>query len=433
MPRGSADTRLPARTRGSRAAVPGRRGIVCILAVLFLVLFAVLAVGFAETELMASQVSRNERYSHQARTSADSGMEFIRYHLSAMTLPPGTTSANLLTNVASRLSTALNGTPNMGGGTVTVASGAINIPSKTGWVTIDPVTASRFRVTIAQSGNVLVVTARGCGPSAALSRGIQVSFVPARRPYALIGLNSVSLSGAANSDSYNAAAVTDPVDQAKVGRYVAAKAQSGGSIASNGNVTLSNTARIKGDLRYGVAGTATVAPTATVTGTTAPVSKSMAYTSVTLPASGVIDLGDVTMSSGTMTVPAGTYLINKLTLSGTAKVIWSGKTTLYIKSGYSVTGTVDIQTFDQLPSNRTLYFLPTCTTATWNGTNKCVGELYAPDTAFTISGNVEMFGRITAKSIANSSSGGMHYDDSLDAPNGQPSYAPDFDTYIEIP
>jgi Tfp pilus assembly protein PilX len=426
--------RAGSRRADARRGRPFRGGVVCIIAMVFLVLFAVLAVGFAESEIMNAQVSRNERYLQQARTSADSGMEFIRYHLSGITLPPGTTTANLLTNVASKLSTSLNGTPNLGGATITATGGVISIPSATGWCTIDPTTASRFRVTITQSGNILVVTSRGCGPSPTLSRGIQVQFVPAPRPYALIGLSSVSLSGSASSDSYNAASVTDPVDKAKMGRYVAAKARAGGSMASNGNVSLSNTAKVNGDLRYGIAGTATVASTAVVTGTTAPMTKSLSYASVTLPPAGsYTDLGDITMSSGTMTVPAGVYAINKLSLSGTAKVVWSGKTTLYIKTSYSVIGNVDIQTYDQLPSNRTLYFLPTCTTATWNGTNKCVGDLYAPDTAFTIGGSVEMFGRITAKSIANSSSGGMHYDESLAAPNSQPSYAPDFDTYIEIP
>ena len=152
-----------------------------------------------------------------------------------------------------------------------------------------------------------------------------------------------------------------------------------------------------------------------------------------MPAVGTYtDLGDLTMSSGTQTVPGGTYVIGKLALSGTAKIVWSGPVKLYIKTSYSVTQNVVITTYNNLPVNRQLYFLPTCATATWSGTNVCVGDLYAPDTAFTISGTVEKFGRVIAKSINNSSTGGMHYDESLAAPNGQASYTPDLDTYLEV-
>jgi hypothetical protein len=42
-----------------------------------------------------------------------------------------------------------------------------------------------------------------------------------------------------------------------------------------------------------------------------------------------------------------------------------------------------------------------------------VGELYAPDTDFTIGGGAQLFGRITAKTIRLSSSGGLHYDEAL--------------------
>jgi len=79
-----------------------------------------------------------------------------------------------------------------------------------------------------------------------------------------------------------------------------------------------------------------------------------------------------------------------------------------------------------------LYFLPTCAVATWSGTNTCVGDLYAPDTNFTVSGSVQKFGRIIAKSITNSSTGGMHADDALPQPGGMSSYAPDTNTYEEI-
>jgi hypothetical protein len=359
-------------------------------------------------------------------SSAESGLAFAGYQFGKFSFPAGTDSTNLLANTAARLGARLNGTSNMAGGTVTVTGGTIYIPSASGWITTDSLTRSRFRIAITQSGNNLVVTSRGTAGDGSLTRAVQLQFVREPKPYALAGINSVSLSGGAFTDSW------DPDDPDPTKRtYSAAKAYAAGTVASNGNATLTNTAKVNGDLRYGATATASVAPSAKVTGVTASLRKALSFPSVTLPAA-YTDLGDVTMSSGTQHIPGGTYVINNLNLSGTANIIWDGPVKLYIKSSYSVTQNVSISTYGNRAINRQLYFLPTCATATWSGTNVCVGDLYAPDTAFTISGNVEKFGRVIAKSITNNSTKGMHYDQSLPSPEFNIIYSADMDTYLEV-
>ena len=405
----------------NRSTARNRKGLASVLAMLYLVLFSTLAVGFYEATSLSAQVSRNEMGMEMGRSAADSGLQYMRYQLGSMMLPPGTNSGNLLTNVATALGTNMNGNANMGGNTVVVTAGTtIYLPSQSGWMTIDS-TSARFQASITQSGNNLVVTVHGTGPSGVAARGVQLQFQPAPTPYALIGVNNLTVSGGAFTDSYNATK----------GAYVQASADHTGAIASNGNITLQNTAKVNGDVRCGVTGTTTIKDTASATGLNTPLFKNNTYTSVTLPAT-YTDLGDVTMSSGTTSIPGGTYLIHNLNLSGTAHVIWTGPTKLYIQNSYNVTQGVQIDTAGNLPVNRQLYFLPTCTTATWSGTNVCVGDLYAPDTDFTISGSVQMMGRITAKTIANSSTGGMHYDESLAAVNGQGGYMPMQGSYIEV-
>jgi hypothetical protein len=224
---------------------------------------------------------------------------------------------------------------------------------------------------------------------------------------------------------------TDSYD-ATLGAYSAATARKKGTIASNGNIILSNNAKVNGDARAGVGMSTTLLNSASVTGRNAPLNQNYSFPSATLPAT-YTTLPDINMISGTMSVPGGVYLINNLTLSGTAHITWTGPTILYIKNSYSVTGNVIIDTYQNLPSNRTLNFLPTCTVATWSGTNVCIGELYAPDTTFNISGGVEMLGRITAKVVNNSSTGGMHSDESLPAPGGTGSYSPVQTSYLEVP
>jgi len=431
MSRGNPMSALPRIARGCRTAGAGfsrraRKGVASVLAMLYLVIFATLAVGFAEASVMNAQISRNERNLAQARASADAGLAFARYYLGSVTMPVGTTNATLLTNVATQLGNQLNNSADMGGNgkTVSVTAGStIYLPSQTGWVLVDSNTQGKFRITITANGANLVVTSQGSTLDGAIIRGEQVQFQPAAKPYALIGTNAVTLSGPAFTDSYDASK----------GAYNAATAHQVGSIASNGNITLSNTVKVNGDARYGTASNITIKDTASVTGLTAPLTNTITYPSVTMPAAGTYtDLGDVNMSSGTVSIGAGTYVIHNLTLSGTATINWTGVTKMYILNSYNVSGGVVITTYQNLPKNRTLYFLPTCTTASWSGTNVCVGDLYAPDTDFTIGGSVDMMGRIVAKSITNSSSGGMHYDESLPAPNGQNAFAPVAQTFVEV-
>lgn len=410
--------------RSSRSRI--RKGVASLLAMLYLTIFATLAVGFAEACVLNAQISRNERNLAQSRVSADAGLSFARYYLGTMTLPAGTTNANLLANTAAQLGNQLNNTTNMGGAgkIVTVTSGTtIYLPSQTGWITVDNATSGKSRIDITQNGSNLVVTSHGTGSDTNVVRGAQIQFQPAPKPYALIGTSGITLSGPAFTDSYDASK----------GAYVQATAHQIGSIASNGNILLSNTAKVNGDARYGTSSNITIQNSASVTGLSAPLTTTISYPSVTMPAAGTYtDLGDVNISSGTTSIPGGVYVIHNLTLSGTAIINWTGVTKLYIVNSYTVTGNVQINTYKNLPVNRTLYFLPTCTTATWSGTNICVGDLYAPDTAFTIGGSVDMMGRITAKSITNSSSGGMHYDESLPSPNGQGGYGPVQGSYIEV-
>src|SRR6185312_2217373 len=225
--------------------------------------------------------------------------------------------------------------------------------------------------------------------------------------YSIIGINGITMGLSAFTDSYNSSQTT----------YSAASAHQNGSIASNGNISLSGTVLVKGDCRCGAEMTTSLSGSASVTGLNAPLGTVLSYPSVTLPGS-YQDLGDVNMSSGTSSVPGGTYLIHNLVLSGTAHIIWTGPTVLYIRDSYNVSGSAQIDTYQNIPANRILYFLPSCSTATWTGTNVCVGELYGPDTDFTVSGGVELMGRITARTINNSSSGGMHYDEALMPPGG---------------
>jgi hypothetical protein len=400
---------------------------------LYLVLFAALALGFYAQVATSAQLSGNERRAAEAQIAAESGARFFQFHLNAVNIAGGLTSDQAFAQLYSQLRSRLEGTGNMGGKLVGYTAGSGGVPAEiripnaaTEYIYLNA-GGPRFRAVITDAAPRVKVKFIGLSGSptggGGISRAFELQFQRAPRHYALIGINGVTMSGAAFTDSYNATQ----------GAYSAATASSNGSIGSNGNVTLSNTAKVNGDVRYGASSTLSVAPSAVITGMSLPMTSTAAYPSVTLPPAGTYtDLGDVNNSSGTSYVSGGTYVINNLTLSGTAKIVWQGPVKLYIKSSYNVSGSVEINTYQNLPVNRQLFFLPTCANATWTGTNVCVGDLYAPDTNFTVGGSVVKMGRIVAKSINNSSTGGMHYDESLPAPNDQISYTPVANTYLEV-
>src|SRR6185436_5527840 len=66
---------------------PIRRGIVAVLAMIFLALFATLALGFYAATTANAVVAQNEKNGTISLTAAESGMDFLRYQLSLIKVP----------------------------------------------------------------------------------------------------------------------------------------------------------------------------------------------------------------------------------------------------------------------------------------------------------------------------------------------------------
>src|SRR5947209_6815891 len=153
---------FPFPQRGRKTA-QGKRGMVAVIAMMYLVLLGVLAIGAFEAVSMAVQISRNESKINASRAAVESGSEFMRYQLAMMNLPYGTTPGTLMTNLSNCLASALNGTGNMGSNTVQVTNGTIYLPSQAGWMTLDS-SGTQFQLKITQpdvTQTTIVVTAHG--------------------------------------------------------------------------------------------------------------------------------------------------------------------------------------------------------------------------------------------------------------------------------
>jgi Tfp pilus assembly protein PilX len=156
------------------------------MAMLYLVLFTTLALGFYEATTMSVQVAKNERSLTVSQYAAESGLQFARYQLGTVVIPTNTPTNQLLNSVYSSLQTSLNGTSNMNGDTVGMVNGVINIPSSsTNYIMAENTSGARFRITVAQTGDKLVVTSYGRGNDANVSRIIQLQFSKAAKASAI--------------------------------------------------------------------------------------------------------------------------------------------------------------------------------------------------------------------------------------------------------
>jgi hypothetical protein len=185
-----------------------------VLAMLFLVLFATLAIGFYVASTMSSQVSRNEQSLALAQAGADGGAQYLRYQFNQMTVPPN--PPDLLTAVANALGPStglgLNGTSVMNGGSVTVTNGAIYIPSATDWSNVDSTTGvnTRFRAKITASGQFLVCTVDGAGPSTTMMKAIKLNYQTAPKAGAILNYGVANQGTVATAGATVIQGLTDP-------------------------------------------------------------------------------------------------------------------------------------------------------------------------------------------------------------------------------
>lgn len=181
-----------------------------VLAMLFLTLISVLAVGFYVATTISAQISKNERGLSQAQAAADGGMQFVRYQLGAITVDPSVPSNQYLSAVATQLDTLIGGTANMNGHHVQVTNGAIYVPSATEYTTVDGALGTQFRATITQSGQFLVSKCVGSGSGVVIGRTIEVQFQKAPKAGAILNYGVATKGTVSTGGATIIQGLTDP-------------------------------------------------------------------------------------------------------------------------------------------------------------------------------------------------------------------------------
>jgi len=191
-----------------------RRGVTSMLAMLYLTLFATLAVGFYASTNTSGQVSVNEQRRYRALGAAESGMDFMRYQLFQTVIPPTTTADQVITQIYNDLAVQLNGTANLGTKTVGINLGAtqIDIPSQPNQYITLASDGSKFRCTITKATlpvgtHSIVVKVVGAYSNNAIAAGdlaaVQLTYDPSERPTTFFD-NGMASKGTVTVDTKNA-------------------------------------------------------------------------------------------------------------------------------------------------------------------------------------------------------------------------------------
>ncbi len=232
--------------------------------------------------------------------------------------------------------------------------------------------------------------------------------------YGIIGLDSVSMSGTASTDSY----------KSSDGPYSSSTHLSHGNVASNGNIMLSGSATIDGDASpgegYNVIG-------GNVTGSKdslsepivkPPLSAGLAqFVNNNTAVSQYVKDGSFSINGqSSVQFPAGVYYFQDFTASGGAKInaSVSGPVTIYVAGNLTLTGGSDA--YQGIAQNLQIILLNSHTSATFSGNSAIYVDLYAPLATVTLTGTTDIFGQLVGKTVTITGSGSVHYDEKMSAP-----------------
>jgi Flp pilus assembly protein TadG len=389
---------------------PARRGVAMVWTVL--AIFGVLAMLSLAVDFARVQTARAELQSTAdavARAAADA-------------LDGGATAAD-------SVATAIAAGSNVDGGTVAVQAGDVEYgawdPSTRSFTAYtgtsrDSATAVRVRLykNQARGNGVPLLFGQLFGVS---NFGIGAASIAtcSSYGYGMIGLDSITMSGNTTA-SYRSG-------QGGTGLK--------GSIASNGDITLSGSSLVRGDARPGI-GRSVIGGAGRVTGSTAPLSSVISYPpesrntyiynndNANLPA-GALAPGngankwDMTIkSNNTLTISAGTYYVDDVSIQGTLSC--TGPVTLVVQGNFSMSGRA--LTSANLPANFKLIMVRDSSnvigTVSVSSASAFYGQIYAPESAISMSGNGDIYGSIIGKSITMSGTSAVYYDLNLSVPDG---------------
>ena len=130
------------------------------------------------------------------------------------------------------------------------------------------------------------------------------------------------------------------------------------------------------------------------------------------------DGGNLSFSSGSFTVPSGTYYIDSFAMTG-GTLTCSGPVTIYVNGNVTISGG-SFTPYNNLPTNLTVKVV-TAAAVNLSGISSFYADIQAPSSSITINGIADMYGRLIGSTLNVTGSCRLHVDTSLPAIAGATS------------
>jgi hypothetical protein len=279
-------------------------------------------------------------------------------------------------------------------GTFTVLTGSARSSANAVRVTARRTTA-RGNATPLLFGKV--IGAASCDASASAIAAIKQSPV-----MNVVGINGFTMNGNDHIDSY---------DSSK-GSYDVQTAGSNVNVASNGNVSLTGSSDLDGNVFYG---SGSAPASGSISGTVEKLDQALSYPLPTLPAT-YTSHGSVSLKGGqSITLSSGNHYFTSLSMGGKSSLKVTGPVNVYVQGAFSMDGNSAIATAGDKPSNLAIFVMSSSPVNL--GNNNLYATVYAPLSAVTMNGNADLFGGIVGATIQMNGNNTIHYDVTL---NGTP-------------
>ena len=386
------------------------RGAALVISLMFLVILGLLGTTAVVMTTTDIKIGSNYSASQKAFYNADAGVNFAFSKMKAgLKASPQTFG----------LPTAVGGSP----------SPPLTYTVPTGF------SFSISNITMIAS-KVYSFTSTGSGPDNAQAVIVATFSTAGVFNYGIFGDLGVILSGNGRTDSYDSS----------VGPYTWATHNTEGDVGTNavsaGAIRLSGNAKVYGDTTVGPGGNPASCVTTSGNAEVVPPGQKLVadetkdLTPISDPGGGTTLAAWILSANTNYTMPAGTYRLPSIGISGNATGTISGDVTLHVTGNLSISGngkliipagsslkiyasgTVSISgngisNNTGFPKNLQIYGTSTCSSLSISGNGNLYGAIYAPVAAVSVTGNGDIYGSAIGRTINISGNGNLHYDEDL--------------------
>jgi Flp pilus assembly protein TadG len=204
-----------------------------------------------------------------------------------------------------------------------------------------------------------------------------------------------------------------------------------GSIASNGPITLENSALVRGNVVLGPEGSFNARNSAAITGWQKRLDADLVYPPADAGSAATVNdnsriprtTQNRTALSGTafslnnndlIAIPGGTYYFSSITLGNNSRVTFTGPATVYVNGNVQFNSNSAMVASEERPGDLRMEVLGS-RQISLTGQGIFIADLYAPQSSFTLSNSSEFRGGAITRSIDVGNLSSLYYDENLDA------------------